>query len=110
MCKCAARQTGGELIRGPTFDILGGGGAGVFVAGKLFISTGLGGALKISHFVTCLYRTVLEVYYIFHAESARNYLFQKTPAPPPPPPWKSNGGPLKALLLCGDVSPANVRR
>ena len=42
-------------------------GAGVFVAGKLFISTGLGGALKISHFITCLYRAVLEVNYLFHA-------------------------------------------
>ena len=61
-----------------------GGGAGVFVAGKLFISTGLGGALKISHFVTCLYGTVLEVNYLFHAESARNYLFQKYSCSPPP--------------------------
>ena len=64
------------LVRGPPLDSQGG-GAGVFVAGKLFISTGLGGALKISHFVTCLYGTVLEVNYLFHAESARNYLFQK---------------------------------
>ena len=80
------------VIRGPPLNIQGG-GAGVFVAGKLFISTGLGGALKISHFITCLYRTVLEVNYLFHAESARNYLFQKNSGPPPP--WKSNGGPLK---------------
>ena len=35
------------------------GGAGVFVAGKLFIST----ALKISHFITCLYKTIFEVNY-----------------------------------------------
>ena len=48
-------------IRGPLLDSQGGGGAGVFVAGKLFISTGLVGALKISHFVACLYGTVLEV-------------------------------------------------
>ena len=61
--------------KGATIRFPGGGGAGVFVAGKLFISTGLGGALKVSHFVTCLYGTVLEVNYIFHAESARNYLF-----------------------------------
>ena len=60
-----------------------GGGAGVFVAWKLFISTGLDGALKISHFITCLYRTVIEVNYLFHAESARIYLFQKNPPPPP---------------------------
>ena len=56
----------------PPLDSQGGGGAGVFVAGKLFISTGFGGALKISHFVTCLYVTVLEVNCLFHAESARN--------------------------------------
>ena len=45
---------GTNCIRGPLFNIQGG-GAGVFVAGKLFLSTGLGGALKISHFITCLY-------------------------------------------------------
>ena len=46
-------------------------------------TTGLGGALNISHFVTCLYGTVLEVNYLFHAESARNYLFQKYSCPHP---------------------------
>ena len=47
---------------------LGGGGApfnhqegGGVVADKLFISAKLGGALKISNFITCLYRTVLDV-------------------------------------------------
>ena len=74
--------------KGATIRFPGGGGAGVLVAGKLFISTGL----KISHFVTCLYGTVLEVNYLFHAESARNYLFQKYSCPPPP--RESNGGPL----------------
>ena len=59
-----------------------GGGPGVFVAGKLFISTGLGSALKSSPFITCLYKTVLEVNYLFHAELDRNY-FKKNPAPPP---------------------------
>ena len=62
---------------------IGGGGAGVFVAGKLFISIRLGGALKISHFITYLYRTVLEVNYLFHAEFAGNYLFKKNSSPPP---------------------------
>ena len=46
------------LLHGIRYDICGkgatiqypGGGAEVFVASKLFISTGLGGALKISHF------------------------------------------------------------
>ena len=65
----AAASHKGATIRFPA----GGGGAGVFVAGKLFISTGLGGALKIH----CLHGIVLEVNYLFHAESARNYLFQK---------------------------------
>ena len=59
--------------------------AGVFVADKLFISTKLGGALKITNCITCLYKTVLDV----------NYLFQKNSSPPPPPPpCELNGGPL----------------
>ena len=79
--QCWLQTTEQKEVRGPPLDSQGG-GAGVFVAGKLFISTGLGGALKISHFVTCLYVTVLEVNYLFHAESARNYLFQKYSCPP----------------------------
>ena len=39
---------------------------------------------------SCL--TVIEVNYLFHAESAQNYLFKKNSSPPP---WKSNGGPLR---------------
>ena len=84
----------GATIRFP----VDGGGAEVFVTGKLFISIELGGALKISHFVTCLYGTVLEINYLFHAESARNYLFQKYSYPPPP--WESNGGPLMNSCTC----------
>ena len=42
---------------------------------------GLGGVLKISSFITYLYRTVLEIYYLFHAEAARNYLFNKYSTP-----------------------------
>ena len=60
-----------------TIQSPGGGGPIVFVADKLFISTRLGGALKIINFITCLYRTVLEINNLFNAESARNYLFQK---------------------------------
>ena len=52
----------------------------------------VGGALKISNFITCLYRTVLEVNHLFHAESAQNYLLKKILAPPP---WKLNGPPPK---------------
>ena len=46
-------------------------GGGVFVPDKLFISTRFSGMLKISNFTTCLYRTVIKVNYLFHAESAR---------------------------------------
>ena len=38
-----------EVLGGHHSISRGGGGAGVFVADKLFISTGLGGALKISN-------------------------------------------------------------
>ena len=48
----------------------GGGGSGIFVADKLFSSTRLGGALKISNFISYLCRTVLEIY-IFFMQSAR---------------------------------------
>ena len=58
-------------------------GAGVFVADKLFILTRLGGALKTLICFTFLYKTVIEVNDSFHAESARNYLFQKYSTPPP---------------------------
>ena len=49
-------------------------GGGVFVVDKLFISTKLGGALKIPNFIICLYRTVLDV----------NYILTKKIQPPPP--------------------------
>ena len=67
-------------VRGPPFNFQG--GAGVFVTDKLFIPTRLGGALKISNFTTCLYRTVIKVFFLFHAGLARNYLFQKIPTLP----------------------------
>ena len=47
------------------------GGAVVFVPDKLFISNRFDGMLKISNFTTRLYRTVIKVNYLFHAESAR---------------------------------------
>ena len=75
-----------KQLRGPPFNIQGGGGAGDFVTGKLFISNCITG--------NCLKRTVLEVYYLSHAETARD-LLKKTSAPPPP--WKLNGGPLVYL-------------
>ena len=49
----ASQRLSRNRVRGATirYPGRGKGGAGVFVAGKLFISTGLGGALKISHFI-----------------------------------------------------------
>ena len=72
-------------LLGATIQSTGGGGGVAFVADKWFFSTRLGRALKISNFITCLYRTLLHVNYLFHAESARNYLFKKKLKPPLPP-------------------------
>ena len=44
-----------------------------------------------SIFIACLYGTVIEVNYLFHAEFAENYLFEKYYSPPP---WRLNGAPL----------------
>ena len=62
---------------------------------KLFILNRIGGAVKISKCITCSYRKVPYVNYLFHAESARNNLLQKTTAPPPF--WRLNSGPLRQL-------------
>ena len=70
-----------KVIRGPPSNHQGGGG-GVFVADKLFISTKLGGALKISNFIICLYRTVLGITYLFHWVYPKLYI-KKTTAPTP---------------------------
>ena len=51
-----------------------GGGGVVFVADKFFISTKLGGSLKISNFIICLYRTVLDVNYLFHRICLKLYI------------------------------------
>ena len=60
--------------KGATIQSPGGGeGAGVFVADKWFISTRLDVTLKIKIIIiTCLYGIVLEINYLFHAESAKN--------------------------------------
>ena len=52
-----------------------------------------------SNCITSLYRTVLEVSYLFHAGSAQNYLFKKYS----PPPLRLNSGLLK------DNNPANTK-
>ena len=55
------------LIRGPPFN-LPGGGAEVFVAEKLFISTRLTETVKFYHNHVYINRTVLGINYLFHAE------------------------------------------
>ena len=82
-----------DYVREPPFNFLGGGGAGVFVTDKLFISTPLGRLLKIKKIITCLYGTVLKVNYLFHAELTQSFLFQKYLSPPPPL-WRLDSGPL----------------
>ena len=60
-------------LRGPPCNLHG--ALENFVVDNEFISTGLGRALKSLNFITCLYRKSIQVNYLFHAESARNYLF-----------------------------------
>ena len=76
----------------------GGGGAAVFAVEKCYISTLLGGALKISNFITYLYRTVTKINYVFHADSAQIDLFQKYSSAPS---WKLNSVPLANITYIG---------
>ena len=46
-------------LGGAPFNIKGGGADGVFVGNKLFISTRLGGALKMLNSITCSYMELL---------------------------------------------------
>ena len=97
--------------KGAAIQYQGGGGvAGVFVENKFFISTRLGGALKISNSITCLYRTVLKVKYLFRAESALNYLFQKTSRPSPHSPCRLYDAPLTPLSTVTDVRTTTLSR
>ena len=68
----------------------------VFVVDKLFISTRLGGTLKISNIITCLYGTVLEIYFFYFMQSQLEIIYLKNTLPPPP----LNGGPLKITVQC----------
>ena len=75
--ECWARVADGGSALGGHQSISRRGEAAIFVADKLFILNLLGGALKISNLITCFHRLIIEVNYLFHAESARNYLFKK---------------------------------
>ena len=74
------------------------GGGCSFCRGQIIFSTRPGRALKITNCITCLYRTLLHVNYLFHAESARNYLFKKKTKAPSPA-WRLNGGPRTYYIL-----------
>ena len=78
-----------KVIMGPPSNHQGGGG-GVFVADKLFISTKLGGALKISNFIIWSYITVLDVNYLFHRVYPKLYIKKTTASTP----CRLNGGPV----------------
>ena len=78
-------------IRRPPFNLQRGGGAGVFVANKIFISTRPGGALKILNFIACLYSTVLEVNYFFSGRVCTKLFISQILQPSP---WRLNGDPL----------------
>ena len=70
------------LVRGHHSISRGGGGrAEFFVANKTFILTRFGDALKISNCITCLYRAVFGVNYLFHTESVRVYFNSKKNTP-----------------------------
>ena len=70
------------IVRGH-YSISGGGGVSLeflsFCRGQFF-------SLDPFQNIYCLYRAVIEVDYLFHAGSSRNYLFQKYSSHPPPPP------------------------
>ena len=70
----------------------------MFVSDKLFISTPLDGALKISNFLTCLYIKVPEVNYLFRAESVRIFLLKKYSSPPLEIVWRPH-----PILVYGNV-------
>ena len=81
------------LRRPPLYNFRGGGGGG------WSFSTLLSGALKISNFITCLY-SIICYNYLFHAESARNYLFQKYSSPAPPLEIERCPPKLKTICFC----------
>ena len=71
-----------ECCLGGHHTISRGGWSRVFVEDKFFISTRFGSAQKILYCITCLCRTGFKINYLFHVESARNYLFKKHSLPP----------------------------
>ena len=78
------------IIKGPPFNIQGGGGwANIFVADKLIISTRLGGALIFSKF----YHMFIMFIYNIIVEQKLEFV-RKYSSPPPPPTWNLNGAHL----------------
>ena len=69
-------------IRGPPFNLQGVEGL-EFLYRTNFLSTRLGGALKISNLITCLYRRLFEVNIYFTHSLPEIIYLKKTPASPP---------------------------
>ena len=65
---------------GPLFNLQGEGGAGVFVANKFLFQPGSAACWKFQIYYMFII-TANKVNYLFYAESARNYLFQKYSSP-----------------------------
>ena len=87
-----------KVIRGPPSNHQGGGGTGVFVANKLFISTKLGGVLcqLLLHVYIEQFLTYIKLYF---TQSLPGIIyFRKTTASPPPVDWMVFRGPLTKTL------------
>ena len=86
------------MAKGAHYSISRGGGGGleVFVAFKLFISTRIGGALKILNFLTCLY--TIEIKYLFHAVCSKVFISNILQLPHPTA-WRLNSSPLIILII-----------
>ena len=71
------RVTTSSDAKGATIQSPRGGGLEFPSRTNYFFHPGSVALWKSQNVLTCLYRTVYEIYYLFHAESARTYLFKK---------------------------------
>ena len=96
------------MVKGATIQSPGGeGGAGIFVADKLFISTRLDGALKISNFNTCFYKTFLKSKLFISCRVCPKSFISKILQPSP---WRLKGGPnFYSQKCCNQQAPSQVR-
>ena len=98
-------------VGGPPFNLLGGVEMGVFLSRQIIYFNPARRPAENFALITCLYRTVIKVNYLFHAEYAPNYLFQNAP----PPHRRLKGGPLRpsipeAFTQCGSMLVQRLQR